>query len=362
MIQGNGSTIRRASSAPQFRIVAVESTGDLTLQDTTLSGGAAAGDGARPGGGVFNDDALTLINSTVSGNSAGTYGGGVSNTGTLTLTNSTVSGNSARYGGGVLSAGTLTLTNSTVSGNSAFGDGGGVFTSGTLTLDQSLVSGNSASSQGPEVFNSVFQTFPGTVITNGFNPFGYDGSAGVTGFTPGMTDIVPAVPLSAILDPTLADNGGPTRTHALVIGSQAIDAIPAASCATIADQRSVTRPRDGDEDTLADCDIGAFELQLPSPPPPPLPPPPPPAAATAADQDPRVQCVGFDCRVLIKCDAVQGSTEPCNTRVDVFIRTSALRLGEDGAAKARRRIRFAGAVTNIPPGGTTNLRLTLTRR
>ena len=75
-----------------------------------------------------------------------------------------------------------------------------------------------------------------------------------------------------------------------------------------------------------------------------------------------MRCVGFDCRVLIKCDAVQGSTEPCNTRVDVFIRASALRLGDDGAAKARRRIRFAGAVTNIPAGGTTNLRLRLTKR
>jgi hypothetical protein len=365
VIQGNGSTIRRASSAPQFRIVAVESTGDLTLQDTTLSGGAAAGDGARPGGGVFNDGALTLINSTVSGNSAGTYGGGVSNTGTMTLTNSTVSGNSARYGGGVLSAGTLTVTNSTVSDNSAFSDGGGVFTSGTLTLDQSLVSGNSASSQGPEVFNSVFQTFPGTVITNGFNLFGYDGSAGVAGFTPGVTDIVPAVPLSAILDSTLADNDGSTRTHALVTGSPAIDAIPAASCVTTGDQRDVTRPQDGDEDTNADCDIGAFELQLPTsppPPPPPLPSLPLPPEATPAEPNPQLRCTGSACRVLIKCDAVQGSLEPCNIRVDVFVRASALRVEEGGATRARRRIRFAAAVANVPAGGTANVRLRLTKR
>jgi len=160
--------------------------------------------------------------------------------------------------------------------------------------------------------------------TNSFNVFGHDGIAGVDGIASGApaTDLVPAVPLSAILDPALADNGGATRTHALVIGSPAIDAIPVASCATIDDQRGVPRPQDGDDNILADCDIGAFELQpLPPPPPPPLPP-----AATAADQDPRVRCVGFDCRVLIKCDAVQGSTEPCNTRVDIFIRASALRL------------------------------------
>ena len=83
---------------------------------------------------------------------------------TVTLANSTVSGNSAGSdGGGVRNSGTLTLTNSTVSGNSAFDDGGGVFTyGGTLTLDQSLVSGNSASSQGPEVFNSAGERGPAT--------------------------------------------------------------------------------------------------------------------------------------------------------------------------------------------------------
>ena len=340
------------------------SSGTLTLTNSTVSDNSADGSG----GGVINygDVTVTLANSTVSGNSAGSDGGGLRNSGTLILANSTVSGNSADSdGGGLRNSGTLTFTDSTVSGNSASGSGGGVFTYDTLTLDQSLVSGNSASSQGPEVYNSSGEGGPGILITNGFNVFGHDGIAGVDGIAsgaPGATDLVPAVPLSAILDPALADNGGPTRTHALVVGSPAIDAIPVASCATIGDQRGVPRPQDGDDDTLADCDIGAFELQPPPPPPPLPPPPPPPPAATAADQDPRVRCVGFNCRVLIKCDAVQGSTEPCNTRVDVFIRASALRLGEDGAAKARRRIRFAGAIANIPPGGTTNLRLTLTRR
>ena len=346
----------------------VSTTGTLTLTDSTVSGNSAG-----YGGGVDNNGVATLANSTVSGNSARFGGGGVFNfsLGTLTLANSTVSGNSAGSdGGGVRNSGTLTLIDSTVSGNSASRSGGGVLNyAGTLTLDQSLVSGNSASSQGPEVHNSSGEGGPGILITNGFNLFGHDGMAGVDGIAsgaPGATDLVPAVPLSAILDPALADNGGPTRTHALVIGGPAIDAVPVASCATAGDQRGVTRPQDGDDNTLADCDIGAFELQ-----------PPPPVedgdgdgdgdgdeapVATAADQDPRVRCAGFDCRVLIKCDAVQRSTEPCNTRVDVFIRASALRLAEDGAAKARRRIRFASAVTNIPAGETANVPLRLTKR
>ena len=57
----------------------------------------------------------------------------------------------------------------------------------------------------------------------------------------------------------LADNGGPTPTHALPMGSPAIDAMPAASCASETDQTGKVRPQDGDGDMVADCDIGAFE-------------------------------------------------------------------------------------------------------
>jgi hypothetical protein len=56
-----------------------------------------------------------------------------------------------------------------------------------------------------------------------------------------------------VLDPMLADNGGPTLTHALVMGSEAIDSVPSGVCAPLTDQRDVTRPQ-----ALA-CDSGAFE-------------------------------------------------------------------------------------------------------
>src|SRR5215218_6181936 len=39
IIAGNNSTIRRAGTAPRFRIFAVGDTGDLTLRRTTVSGG-----------------------------------------------------------------------------------------------------------------------------------------------------------------------------------------------------------------------------------------------------------------------------------------------------------------------------------
>jgi hypothetical protein len=49
-IEGNGSTIQRDSGAPNFRILAVNATGNLTLQETTLSGGVTSG-AASDGGG-----------------------------------------------------------------------------------------------------------------------------------------------------------------------------------------------------------------------------------------------------------------------------------------------------------------------
>lgn len=146
-IAGNGSTITRASDAPRFRIVAVASTGNLTLGETTVSGGATVGSQfpAKTGGGVLNRGTLLLLSSTVVNNVA-SDGGGVFNDSfaSLNLTNSTVSGNLAiNDGGGVFNhtAGTLVISTSTVSDNLGGGKGGGVQNSGGLTVIQTLVSG-----------------------------------------------------------------------------------------------------------------------------------------------------------------------------------------------------------------------------
>lgn len=61
----------------------------------------------------------------------------------------------------------------------------------------------------------------------------------------------------------LANNGGPTRTMALLSGSPAIDAVASSLCPPpVTDQRGVTRPQG------ARCDIGAFEVTPNAPPPP----------------------------------------------------------------------------------------------
>ena len=293
----------------------------------------------------------------MSGNSARDSAGGIGSIGNLTLTNSTVSGNSAGgRGGGLDIGGTLTLTNSTVSGNSATGAGGGVSnrSSSSLTLVQTVVSGNTASAQGPEVYNYPGGAYAaGTVIADNLNLFGHDGLAGIVGFVQGPNDNVPSGPLAATLNPTLGDNGGLTRTHALVAGSPAVDGVPAASCATTIDQRGIARPQDGDGNTVADCDIGAFELQ----PPPPAPPPPPPPNAAPSSQNLQLGCTGSVCRIPIKCDAVAATS--CNIAVKVFVSKSALRHSDEPVARAQKRLLFAAGATNIPAGQTANVKLKL---
>jgi len=65
------------------------------------------------------------------------------------------------------------------------------------------------------------------------------------------------------MDPQLGplqDNGGPTPTHALLPGSPAIDAGGSDCPPPATDQRGFPRPVDGNDDGVATCDIGAYEL------------------------------------------------------------------------------------------------------
>jgi hypothetical protein len=254
IVSGNG-TIRFGSGG------GIENFGTLVLVGTSVTS-----NGSSSAGGISNRGIATIRRSTVSDNSAGwSYvfqtGGGIENYGTLTLENSTVSGNdTVSYGAGIYSGGgSVTLRSSTVTGNSLTSSyyvphGGGVAArSGTLTLERSIISGNRGN-LGSIVGREVYAKAGTVVIANGFNVFGRSGDAGVAGFTPGSTDIVPNQPIGGILRP-LADNGGSmhTRTHALAIGSPALNASPDDDHCFAVDQRGAVRPRG------ASCDIGAFE-------------------------------------------------------------------------------------------------------
>ena len=213
----------------------------LTLNNITVANGRL---NFSAGAGIFNNGTLTVNNSTLSGNSANIGGGGIWNaaSGTLTVSNSTLSGNTTdNFGGGIYNqGGTITVSNSTLSGNSATQSGGGLgMNAGTVSLKNTIVANS------PSGGNCV-----GTITNGGYN-LDSDGSCGF-GTTNHSLSGTMDNPLNPQLGP-LANNGGPTKTHALLEGSPAIDKGVAVAGITT-DQRGVARPQGPAPD------IGSFEF------------------------------------------------------------------------------------------------------
>ena len=151
------ATITRSSLLP-FRIAEVSPTGSLTLTTSVaLTNGNVVGNG----GGILNRGAVTLTNSSLSGNTATLDGGGLANADTpsgtapaATFTRSPVTGNTALLsGGGIYNGlrGTLTTTGVSgspmfIRGNTAVVNGGGIaaVNSTATTLTQTAVTTNTA--------------------------------------------------------------------------------------------------------------------------------------------------------------------------------------------------------------------------
>jgi len=146
-IQGNGATLDLGTTAARLRLARVSASGDLTVVDTTISGGYMYD--ATYGGGVFRVDGgeLTLSGSTLEANATRSYGGAIFalNNATLTITNgSVISGNTAFRGGGVYSRDSnTTIEDSSISGNYAERSGGGVQADGgSLSITASQINDN----------------------------------------------------------------------------------------------------------------------------------------------------------------------------------------------------------------------------
>src|SRR3989338_3055741 len=236
-------TVRNGNPGAGFGAGGILNVGTLTLTKSTVTDNT----GDDFGGGLYNTGTLTLIDTTVSdnillGSNTSGRGGGIYNLDlTATITNSTVSGNTALNGGGIFNRfGTVNLVSSTISGNTATSNGGGIWNfGGTTSLKNTIVSGNTAPTTSDDC--------AGTITSLGHN-IASDASCAFAG----AGDINSTDPL---LGP-LADNGGPTMTHALLSGSPAIDAVPLAFCTVTTDQRGVPRPQG------PGCDIGAFEVEV----------------------------------------------------------------------------------------------------
>jgi len=248
----------------------IYSYGNVTLQYSNVSSCATATHGydVARGGAVFANHNVALFSSTVSGSSVySPYGNSVGAgiyANTVTLETSTVSGNTAAagqlygFGAGVYATGNVSIAYSTISGNAASGAGGGLFAD-TLSMFQSTVSGNDAVALGGVYARRSAHVYSSTIAknTSGRNAAGlfvsapdirlestivalnrsggveYDVGAPVAVTVAGTANLIMAgaarvaVPPDTIsADPrlgALADNGGPTQTHALLPGSPAID-------------------------------------------------------------------------------------------------------------------------------------------
>ncbi|MFK8013377.1 MAG: choice-of-anchor Q domain-containing protein, partial [Marinicellaceae bacterium] len=275
IINGNGFLVERdnnlscnlndTNEAGEFRLL--HNIGVLTVQNIKLYNGCADGSFSQSlGGGILNTGTLSIIDSQFSQNSANEWGGVLLNYGLIIeISNSTFYFNTANQGGALVNSGTgsiTEITNSTFSANMATSTAGAIlnlnggminhisncsFVNNTSTGSTSVIQNNSNATI-TNLTNSLFKNNSGTRECanfggdfNGFNNITDNSSS----FCPG--DIGSLTPLTVGF---LTDNGGPTLTHALREGSEALDA---AINGTNNDQRGM--------DTYLVRDIGAYEVQ-----------------------------------------------------------------------------------------------------
>jgi filamentous hemagglutinin family protein len=230
--------------------------GAIITSNNTFSDNGSSGNPFLLGGAIYNigGGTATILNSTFSSNSAQS-GGAIYNTGIATILNSSFSSNSAQGGGAILNGGTAVINNSTFFGNFAQFDGGAIynydFNIGVAKVSNSILVGNNALN-GAEVFNSS------TVNFTGANIVGTNGVDGISGTYKGVTPITPTGSANTVINTTLSDNGGSTKTLALVADSIAIDAGDN-SLAPPTDQRGAARPPYGTGNGTK-VDIGAYEI------------------------------------------------------------------------------------------------------
>lgn len=216
--------------------------------NTALTGGGVFQDAGTTGGGVLTITASTIAANNATGTTAPVTGGGgiLSEDGTVSISNSTISGNTAQtFGGGIgVLGGTVDIRNSTIAKNAAIVEGGGIDQdtgTGTVTVVSTIIALNMAPT-GPD--------FDGTVTSTGNNLFGNTSGTTIVGGTNDLTNVNP------LLGP-LANNGGPTLTHALLTGSPAINTGSNPAPLLTTDQRGGAFARTFGAGT----DIGAFEAQ-----------------------------------------------------------------------------------------------------
>jgi hypothetical protein len=283
----------------------IYNNGSLTVSGSTLTGNHAS-----TGGGIYDIHSLTVLNSIISQNMTVSSAGGIFSSGDLNVRNSTVEANSTGgLGGGIETDLGLTMRNSTISGNQAHYGGGGIYNLGALTAMNSTISQNTDDTSGGGIYNSAgtASVYNATIVFNAANPDGNVAGGGGGVFNDDANSatfnlrntllagnyssnafsvddcggtlhafgrnlfgsLLPNCSISGIwtslnsinLIGPLQNNGGPTLTHALLPGSNAIDS--AFICVDYASNPLLTDQRGAARVVGAACDIGAFEYRPP---------------------------------------------------------------------------------------------------
>jgi CSLREA domain-containing protein len=234
------------------------------------SGGAGGsggnGAGIASAGSILATESLQATNDTIEGNiagngaNAGNPGGAASD---IFADGRGGNGGNGGYGGGLLNLVTSTeLVNLTIAENSAGTGGQGGSASGSFPAGSRGSNGHGggiyASDSSPTLKNTIlYENQTGGdcrgTITNGGHDLAFS-PPHVVGVVPDACDLFGFSTGDPKLG-ALADNGGPTQTMRLPLGSAAIDKIPARSCPAT-DQRGVTRP----DVSGTPCDIGAYQF------------------------------------------------------------------------------------------------------
>ena len=231
---------------------AIYNARDLLVRDSVFRGSRAAADYESGGGALYNSGFADVARSAFIGNGSTGNGGAVSNAdnGVLGMSNSTLSSNITLYGGALANGVDYSAEPSSpkaylVHLSIVANHGRGLHNTGHARVRNSVIVGNQGSNCSSSGIYAQFES-QGLLLSD-LSPYGCQADF--------MVDS--ASVFSEVLYP-IDTNATGLPAHPLRPGSAAVDAGTSA-CASH-DQRGVARPRDGDGDGVARCDLGAYEL------------------------------------------------------------------------------------------------------